>query len=73
MINVSSEFDATKTGMSLGILTGSSSATQAQCEDSHGHHTAAFSTVDVGVIGEDVGDRLRGVRLESHCEVMSED
>lgn len=49
------------------VLTSCASATQAQCEDSHGHHTAALSAVDVGVIGEDVGDWLRGVWLESHC------
>ena len=52
----------------LHVLTGCASATQAQSEDSHGHYTAAFSAVDVGVIGEDIGDWLRGVGLESHGE-----
>jgi hypothetical protein len=51
----------------LHVLTSCASATQTQCEDSHGHDTAALSAVDVGVIGEDVGDWLRGVGLESHC------
>lgn len=49
------------------LLTSSASATKTQCEDTHGHDTAALSAVDVGVIGEDVGDWLRGVGLERHC------
>jgi hypothetical protein len=52
----------------LHVLTSCASATQAQSEDAHGHYTAAFPAVDVGVIGEDVGNWLGGVRLESHCE-----
>lgn len=53
----------------LSQLTGSAGATKAEREDAHGHDTAAFSAVDVGVVGEDVGDGLRGVGLEGHCEV----
>lgn len=52
----------------LHVLTSCASATQAQSEDAHGDYTTAFSAVDVGVIGEDVGDWLRGVGLESHCD-----
>ena len=51
----------------LHVLTSRASATQAQSEDAHGDYTAAFSAVDVGVIGEDVGDWLRGVGSERHC------
>lgn len=46
----------------------SSSSSKTQCQDSHWHHAATFSAVDVGVGGEDVGDWLRGVGLESHGE-----
>ena len=49
------------------LLTGCAGATKAEGENAHGNDTAAFSAVDVGVIGEDVGDRLGSVRLESHC------
>jgi hypothetical protein len=52
------------------LHTSSASATKAQCENTHGHDTAALSAVDVGVICENVGDGLRGVRLESHCDVV---
>ena len=52
------------------LLTSSASATKTQCEDTHGHDTAALSAVDVGVICEDVGDGLRSVRLEGHCDVV---
>ena len=51
-------------------LTSSASATKTQCEDTHGYDTAALSAVDVRVICEDVGDGLRGVRLEGHCDVV---
>lgn len=54
------------------LLTSSASATKTQCEDTHGHDTATLSAVDIGVIGEDVGDGLRGVRLESHCDIVVE-
>ena len=50
------------------LLTSSTSATKTQCEDTHGHHTATLSAVDVGVICEDVRDGLRSVRLEGHCD-----
>jgi hypothetical protein len=53
-------------------LTSSSSASNTQCEHAHWDHTTALSAVDVGVIGEDVGDWFRGIRLESHCDVYSE-
>ena len=51
------------------LLTSSASATKTQCEDTHGHDTAALSAVDVGVICEDIRDGLRGVRSEGHCDV----
>lgn len=50
------------------LLTGCAGATKSQCEDAHGDDTATLSAVDVGVTGKDVGDRLRCVRLESHCD-----
>jgi hypothetical protein len=59
-----------RSGHAILLLTSSASATKTQCEDTHGHDTAALSAVDVGVICEDVGDGLRGVRLEGHCEVV---
>jgi hypothetical protein len=49
-------------------LTSSTSTTETQCKHAHRYYAAALSTVDVGIIGEDVGDGLRGVRLESHCD-----
>jgi hypothetical protein len=49
-------------------LTSSSSTTETQCEHAHRHYAAALSAVNVGIIGEDVGDGLRGIRLESHCD-----
>lgn len=52
--------------VSRGCLTGCASTSQTQCEHAHGYYATAFSSVDVGVCGEDVRDRLRGVRLESH-------
>lgn len=52
------------------LLTSSASTAETQREHAHRHYTAAFSAVDVGVIGEDVGDGLRGVGLESHCDVV---
>ena len=55
------------------LLTSSASATKTQCEDTHGHDTAALSAVDVGVICEDVGDGLRGVGLKSHCDDVAVD
>ena len=54
----------------LNLRTSSASATKTQCEDTHGHDTAALSAVDVGIIGEDVGDGLWGIRLEGHCDVV---